>query len=145
MKLAPWSSQMPNKKIFYILCNLKVHCQLYKRQSPVLILNQMNPVHVPTLRFIKTHFDTILPSMPRSFKWSFSFRFPHYNPAFTSLLSHVHHNTPISSSLIHYPPNFLWGVQIKMLFTKSFSTAPCYFLPLGFTCFPQHPQPMLFA
>ena len=36
-------------------------------------------VHAPS-KFLNMHFNIILASMPRSSKWSLSFRFPHQNP-----------------------------------------------------------------
>jgi hypothetical protein len=37
----------------------------------------------------KVHFDTILPSTPWSFKWSFSFGLSHQNPVHVSPLCHA--------------------------------------------------------
>ena len=40
-------------------------------------------------RCLKIHNNIILPSTPRSSKWSLSYRFPHQNPVYTSPLSHM--------------------------------------------------------
>jgi hypothetical protein len=60
-----------------ILRNPKVHYR---------ILRQIDPVHALTFQFMKIHLNIILPSMPGSYKWSLSLRFPHLNPVYTSPL-----------------------------------------------------------
>ena len=45
----------------------------------------------PQSHFLKIHFNIILPSMPRSSKWSLSLRLPHQNPVHTSPLPHTRH------------------------------------------------------
>jgi hypothetical protein len=52
-----------------------VQCRVYKRPPLVPTLSQMNPVHALATYVLNTHFNTILPSMPRSSKRSLSFRF----------------------------------------------------------------------
>ena len=55
---------------------------------PVPILSHLDPVHTPTSHFLKIHPNIIIPSTPGTSKWSLSFRFPHQNPVYTSLLPH---------------------------------------------------------
>ena len=61
-----------SQEIPCILWNPKVHHRIQMSPSPVLILSQLNPVHVLTSHFLNIPFNIILPSMPGSSKWSLS-------------------------------------------------------------------------
>ena len=50
--------------------NPRVHYRTHKRQPPVPILGQPNPVHIPTTHLLEIHPNIINPSMPRSPQWS---------------------------------------------------------------------------
>jgi hypothetical protein len=58
------------------LCNSETHYRFQKRKPLVPILSQINPFHALHC-FLTTSFKIILPSTPRSSKWSHSLRFPH--------------------------------------------------------------------
>ena len=77
------------KKIHRILWNSKVHHRIHKNILPLAILSQNNRVHTPQSNALSIHFNIILQSMPRSYKWSLSYRFLHRNPLRASPLSHT--------------------------------------------------------
>ena len=60
--------------------NPKVHYRTHKRPPPVSILDQPNPVHIPTSHSLEIHPNFICPFTPRSPQWSPSLRFPHQDP-----------------------------------------------------------------
>ena len=90
-------------------------------------------------RFLKIHFNIILPCTHGSYKLSLSLRLPHQYPVGTSPLLRTATSYPSHSSLFAHPINIWWGVQIiKLLFMKS-SPLPCHLAPVRFKYPPQHP------
>jgi len=63
--------------------NPKVHYSTHKRPPPVSMLDQPNPVHIPTSHILEIHSNIIHPSTPRSPQWSPSLRFPQQDPNYT--------------------------------------------------------------
>ena len=68
----------------------------------------------PTTHFLKIHLKIILPSNPRSSKWSLSLTLPHQNLVYASLIPHTcYMRRPSQFSRFYHPNNIGWGVQIR--------------------------------
>ena len=68
----------------------------------------------PPSRFLKIHFNVILPSMPWSAKWSFILRFPHQNPVYNSPLLHMCY-MPHPSHLSQFDHQIIFVEQYRSL------------------------------
>ena len=87
------------------LWNTKVHHRIHKCPPSVPILSQLHSVSTPS-HFPKIHLNITLPSTSGSPQWSFSLRFPHYNPVHNSPLPHTRHMPrPSHSSRFYHPHN----------------------------------------
>ena len=71
--------------------NPKVHYRTHKFPPTVAILDQPNPVHIPTSHLLEIHPNIIHTSTPRSPQWSLSLRFPQQEPIQLPLLTHKRH------------------------------------------------------
>jgi hypothetical protein len=84
--------------------------------TPVSILSQLNPIHIPTSHFLKIHLIIILPSTYGSPQWSLSLRFPHQNPVHACFLPHPRYiPRPYHSFRFYHQHNSGWGVEIMKL------------------------------
>jgi hypothetical protein len=110
-----------SQETHYILCNPKVHYHIYKCPPPVPILSQLDSVHTPISHFLKLHLNTILPSMPVSYKWSLSLRFPHPKSLICPSSPPCVLHTPSQFSKFYFSKYIGWGVQVIKHFIMSFS------------------------
>lgn len=82
---------------------------------PVPILNQTNPVHTIPPYFFKSHFNSILPSMPKSSIQSFSFTFSNRNLICILMLVII---SPVSCYFISLMPSILLCILVWNTFSS---------------------------
>jgi len=93
--------------ILYIMMNLEIHCYIHNSRPPLSILKQSDTVLATSSHFLKIHFNIILPSMPRSSKWSLSTRFPYQNLVCNSPVPHATY--PIDLSFLDFITWIIFG------------------------------------
>jgi len=86
-----WSAADPHSQHRVPTFKMKVHYRADQCPPPVLILSQINAVHVTPSYFIMIHFTLILLSTSKLSKLSLSYMFPHQNLVCIPLLLHTCH------------------------------------------------------
>ena len=99
-----------------------VHYRTHKRPPPVSILDQPNPVHIPTSHLLEIHPNIIYPSTPRSPQCSPSLRFPHQDPIH-ALSSPIRATCPAHLILLDFITRKILGEDYK-----TFSSSLCNLL-----------------
>jgi hypothetical protein len=111
-------------------------------RRPVPIMSQLDPVHVPSSRFLKIHLNIILPSTPGSPKWFFPLRFPHQTPVHASPLA-LRATCTAHLIFLDFITGSTLGKECRSLSSslRSFLHSPGYLVPVRPRYFPQHPVP----
>ena len=114
----------------HILWKLDVQRCIRRRSPPVLILRQIYLVRVSLSYVWKIHSNIMLPSKPRSSKWSLPFRFSHQNHLCTSPLLLTCPTYLIPLDLI---TRITFGVQHTSYSSSLYSLlhTPAFSSPLG--------------
>jgi hypothetical protein len=99
-----------SQEILPILWNRNVHYHIHKHWQPVPTLSPINPAHASPTHVFKIHFNTILPSRPRSSKWSLSFRSP-TKILYARLLPHVRATRPAHYILQNFITRIIFAEQ----------------------------------
>lgn len=112
------------QEILWDIRKSKVHYHVHKSLS--LILTLMSQVLTLLSYLFEIHFIIILPSMPESPKWSFSFKLPSQNAIWTSHLFHAYYTYWISHSPSFDNPTIWRWLEITNLLIVQVSPLPCY-------------------
>jgi len=105
------NSRSADEEISRLSWSRQVHYCVHNNLLLVPILSQINPVHALISCFFKIHSSVILPSTPRSSKWSLIFKFPDQNFVCMSHLSHTC-NILLPSHPPWFDHNIWWRGQI---------------------------------
>jgi hypothetical protein len=109
------------------------------RNTPALILNQINPLRALPSHFFEICVNFILQIRPKCWKFRFPSRFPTrilHQFVFSTVLSHV--AFPSCPPRFDCPKRMWWGTQIKKLLIIQFYYPFCYFLILRLTYLTEH-------
>ena len=103
-----------SQEITCISRNPKVHYRTHKRPSPISILGQPNPVHIPTSHLLEIHPNINRPSMPRSPQWSLPSGFP-TKTLYTPLSTPIRATFPAHLILLDFITRTILGEEYKSI------------------------------
>jgi hypothetical protein len=125
------NSSLASQPIVHVWWSPKFHYSSHNSRPLIPILSQINPADALSPSFLNVRFNIILSSMSRSTEWSHNSRFPHQNPARTSLHPREYHTThSYHSPGLNCPTSIWWGASVMKYFFTRFSSTSCYFLSL---------------
>jgi hypothetical protein len=129
-----------SQDIHHILWNPKVHYHIHKRQPPVPILSQINPVHASHSIFWRS---ILILSSHQNLGLTNGF-FPSSFPTktlYAPFPSSIHATCPAHRILLDFITRIIIGEQYRSLSSSlcSFLHSPCYLVPLRPEFSPQHP------
>jgi len=102
-----------SQDIPHLLWNLKFYYYVYKNLLLFPVLSQMHLVHTSQPCFPKIYSTITLPSMPTSYKWSFSYRFS-TKILYAFLISPIHATCPAHPILLHLIVLIMFGEAFKL-------------------------------
>ena len=112
-----------------MLWNTDITYRIHKSPQPILI--QINLFHVFPFHFLKIHFNIIIPSTPRSSKWTISLRFSHQTLYAPLLFPYVLHFPRTSFLFVWSPIQKAEGRDLHFSWNLMFvPNCPAYYLPL---------------
>jgi hypothetical protein len=103
-----WEANMctPDQEIQFMA--FEGYYYFYESLPLVHIQSQVNQLYAIQFCLLDSHFNIILPSVPRFSKQFLCFRFSNENPVSISLLLHACHLAHTSRHLRFHDPNSIW-------------------------------------
>jgi len=117
-----------SQEIHRVLWKPKVHYRIHKNSPPVPNLSKIDRVHELPSHSLKIHCSMLLPSTPRSYKWSLSLIFIHRN-LYAPLLSSIRATRPVHLYFLFDHRVNISGVHIIKFLFMLFLHSPVTLFP----------------